>query len=60
MPVFRFLEFEIITARREIVRDGESLPVEPKVYDLLLYLLEHAERAVSKRKMRLITRIRHQ
>jgi len=48
MPVFRFFEFEIITARREIVRDGESLPVEPKVYDLLLYLLEHAERAVSK------------
>ena len=48
MPVFRFLEFEIITARREIVRDGESLPVEPKVYDLLLYLLEHSERAVSK------------
>ena len=48
MPVFRFLEFEIITARREIVRDGESLPVEPKVYDLLLYLLEHAERAISK------------
>ena len=48
MPIFRFLEFEIITARREIIRDGESLPVEPKVYDLLLYLVEHAERAVSK------------
>lgn len=49
--VFRFFEFEIITARREIVRDGESLPVEPKVYDLLLYLLEHAERAVSKNEL---------
>ena len=48
MPVFRFFEFELITARREIVRDGESLPVEPKVYDLLLYLLENAERAVNK------------
>jgi len=48
MPVFRFLEFEIITARREIVRDGSSLPVEPKVYDMLLYLLERAERSVSK------------
>jgi TolB-like protein len=48
MPVFRFLEFEIITARREIIRDGESLHVEPKVYDLLLFLLEHAERAVTK------------
>jgi TolB-like protein len=48
MPVFRFLEFEIITARREIVRGGESLSFEPKVYDLLLYLLQHAERAVSK------------
>ena len=51
MLVFRFLEFEIITARREIVRDGESLHVEPKVYDLLLYLLERAERAVSKEEL---------
>lgn len=47
-PVFRFLEFEIVTARREIIRDGESLPAEPKVYDLLLYLLERADRSVSK------------
>lgn len=47
-PVFRFLEFEVVTARREILRDGESLPAEPKVYDLLLYLLEHADRSVSK------------
>jgi len=47
-PVFRFLEFEMVTARREILRDGESLPAEPKVYDLLLYLLEHADRSVSK------------
>ena len=47
-PIYRFFEFEIITARREVVRDGESLHVEPKVYDLLLYLLERAESAVSK------------
>jgi TolB-like protein/Flp pilus assembly protein TadD len=51
MPVYRFLEFEIITSRREVVRDGEALPVEPKVYDLLLYLLEHADRAVSKEEL---------
>ena len=51
MPVFRFLDFEIITARREVLRDGESLPVEPKVYDLLLYLLERADRAVSKEEL---------
>jgi TolB-like protein len=51
MPVFRFLEYEIITARREIVRDGESLPVEPKVYDMLLYLLERSDRSVSKEEL---------
>ena len=47
-PVFSFLDFRIVTARRELSRDGKPLAVEPKVYDLLLYLLERRERAVSK------------
>jgi TolB-like protein/Flp pilus assembly protein TadD len=50
-PVYRFLEFEVVTARREILRDDESLSVEPKVYDLLVYLLERNDRAVSKEEL---------
>ena len=47
-PAYRFGDIEIVTARREILRDGESLAVEPKVYDLLLYLVENRDRAVPK------------
>ena len=47
-PLFRFSNYELVTARREVLRDGESLPVEPKVYDLLLFLVERRERTVSK------------
>jgi TolB-like protein len=50
-PVFQFLNFELVTARREIRRDGETLAVEPKVYDLLLFLLERRDRAVSKEEL---------
>lgn len=51
MPVYRFLDYELITARRDVISGGESLPVEPKVYDLLLYLLEQHDRAVSKEEL---------
>ncbi len=47
-PVYSFFDFEIVTARREISHNGEPLAVEPKVYDLLLYLLERRDRAVGK------------
>lgn len=35
-------------SRRELVRAGVAIPVEPKVFDLLLYLIQHRERLVSK------------
>jgi DNA-binding winged helix-turn-helix (wHTH) protein/alpha-beta hydrolase superfamily lysophospholipase len=35
-------------ARRELTRSGALVPVEPQVFDLLLYLIEHRERVVSK------------
>ncbi len=34
--------------RRELRRDGETLPVAPLVFDLLLYFLRHRERVISK------------
>ncbi len=51
LPVFRFLDHEIVTARREILFKGETLPAEPKVYDLLLYLVDRRDRAVSKEEI---------
>ena len=50
-PVFQFNDYELITARREIRKAGQPLPVEPKVYDLLLYLIERSDRSVSKEEL---------
>ena len=34
--------------RRELRRGGETIAVEPQVFDLLIYLVENRERVVSK------------
>ena len=46
--VLRFNEFEFDPDRRELRRDGEVVPLEPKVFALLLYLIEQRHRAVDK------------
>lgn len=35
-------------ARRELIRDGKSILVEPKIFDLLVYLIENRQRVVTK------------
>jgi len=35
-------------SRRELVRDGATITVEPKVFDLLLHLIENRHRLVTK------------
>ncbi len=47
MPVI-FGECAIDPARRELCRAGETIHIEPQVFDLLLYLIENRERVVSK------------
>jgi len=47
-PFFRFGDIEIVTGRREILRGGEPVAVEPKVYDLILFLVENRDRVVGK------------
>jgi len=46
----RFLfENQVLDAeRRELACAGESVPLEPQVFDVLLYLLEHRGRVVGK------------
>ena len=46
----RFLfENQVLDAeRRELTCAGESVPLEPQVFDVLLYLLEHRDRVVGK------------
>ena len=51
MLFFRFENCSLDTDRRELRRAGESVAVEPQVFDLLTYLVENRDRVVSKDDM---------
>lgn len=44
----RFADCEFDTDRRELWRAGESVHVEPQVFELLAYLIGNNERVVGK------------
>lgn len=46
--LIRFADVAIDPRRRELRRGGELVPVQPKVFDLVVYLVTHRDRAVSK------------
>ena len=46
--IYRFGAFELDLARVELRADGEPCPIEPQVFALLAFLVEHRERMVSK------------
>ncbi|WP_119304309.1 winged helix-turn-helix domain-containing protein [Dongia deserti] len=46
--VIRFREFELDTARFELRQAGERVPVEPQVFDLLVFLVRNSDRTVTK------------
>jgi TolB-like protein/cytochrome c-type biogenesis protein CcmH/NrfG len=45
---FLFENHRLDAERRELVCAGESVPIEPQVFDVLLYLLTHRDRVVGK------------
>ena len=47
LPVL-FGSYVLDTDRRELKRGGELVPIEPQVFDLLVYLVRNRERVVSK------------
>jgi DNA-binding winged helix-turn-helix (wHTH) protein/tetratricopeptide (TPR) repeat protein len=42
---------ELDVERRELRRDGKVVPVEPQVFDVLAYLLDHRDRVVPKTEL---------
>lgn len=46
--IYGFNEFELDTQRYELRRTGEPCKVEPKAFDLLVYLIQHRDRAVTR------------
>jgi DNA-binding winged helix-turn-helix (wHTH) protein len=49
--IYGFFEFELDTQLYELRRADERIPLEPQVYDVLSYLVRHAERVVSKAEL---------
>ena len=43
-----FASYDLDTDRRELKRHGELIPLEPQVFDLLVYLVQNRDRVVSK------------
>lgn len=46
-----FDDFQLDTARRELRRDGEAVPLERRGYLLLLHLVRNRHRVVTKREL---------
>jgi TolB-like protein/cytochrome c-type biogenesis protein CcmH/NrfG len=46
--MFHFSDFVLDTDRRELDQAGRDVPVEPQVFDVLVYLIEHRDHVVSK------------
>jgi len=49
--IHRFAAFELDPDRRALRLHGRELPLQPRVFDLLAYLVEHRERVVSKEEL---------
>src|SRR5580765_3686141 len=46
--LFSFKDFVLDKERRELRAGGTIVPIEPQVFDLLVYLIENRDRVVSK------------
>jgi len=49
--VFEFADFELDVAAGELRRAGETIPLQPKVFDTLRYLIEHRDHVVTKQEL---------
>ncbi len=48
---FQFADFTVDLDRFQLRRGNDVIPLEPKVFDLLLYLADRRERVVTKREL---------
>jgi DNA-binding winged helix-turn-helix (wHTH) protein/tetratricopeptide (TPR) repeat protein len=49
--LFRFDEFELHPARRSLTRAGDKIPLAPKTFDVLAFLVANAGRVVLKEEL---------
>jgi DNA-binding winged helix-turn-helix (wHTH) protein len=48
---YLFDDYTLDTARRELLHVGGVVPLEPKAYQVLVYLMEHRDRLVDKEEL---------
>lgn len=48
---YHFADVALDIDRIELVRDGQPCPVEPQVFSLLVYLVEHRDRVVTREEL---------
>ncbi len=46
--IYRFADCVVDAGRRQLRRAGELIDLQPKAFDMLVYLIEHRDRAVDK------------
>src|SRR6266545_362629 len=46
--IYEFDDFRLDTAERVLLRCGEAVPLTPRVFDTLLYLLRHPGKVLGK------------
>ena len=49
--VYRFGDFELDASTRQLRRSGRVVSIQPKPFDLLLYLIRHRDRVVSREEL---------
>ena len=49
--IHRFAAFELDQGQRALRLEGREIPLQPRVFDLLWYLVEHRDRVVSKEEL---------
>ncbi|MGH9802420.1 MAG: winged helix-turn-helix domain-containing protein, partial [Blastocatellia bacterium] len=46
--IFEFSDFRVEVAEHSLIRNGNAIPLRPKLFDLLVYLLEHSGVVLEK------------
>ena len=49
--IYRFAGLELDTSRFQVRRAGKALAVQPQVFDVLAYLLQHRDRVIGKAEL---------
>jgi Tol biopolymer transport system component/DNA-binding winged helix-turn-helix (wHTH) protein len=50
-PIYEFGLFRVDAVQRQITRDGQTVPMQPKVFDTLLVLIENSGQVLEKEEM---------